>query len=234
MNASMNMLTLQQQVTAKLRDLIVEGVLAPNTKLNERLLTEDLEVSRTPLREAIRTLAAEGLVELQPNRGAVVARLNAEQIAHAFEVLGALEGLNGELACERITEEELNEIRALHFEMLAHYTRGDLSGYYHLNKQIHDAISAAARNPILADTYHHLNRRLQAIRFRSNFNRDKWDAAVRDHIEMLDALASRDGVAMRTILIRHLANKRDAVLGTLDAANAQNNEAVVDSVSQGD
>ncbi len=142
--------------------------------------------------------------------------LSRETIDYLFEMMGGLEAMSGELACERISEPELNEIRALHFEMLACHARRDLPNYYSLNRRIHDAINAAARNPILEETYRRINLRIQALRFRSNFDQDKWDMAVREHGAMLDALAARDGAALREILRKHLKNKRDALIAELD------------------
>src|SRR5262245_12518731 len=120
---------LHQQVGTRLRQLIVEGRLAPGAKINERALCEELQVSRTPFREAVKMLAAEGLVELLPNRGAAVARMSEQVVADTFEVIACLEGQSGELAAQRITDEELAELRALHFEMLAAFTRRDLPTY---------------------------------------------------------------------------------------------------------
>ena len=105
---------LHQEVATRLRQRIVEGQIAPGAKLNERELSEQLQVSRTPLREAIKMLAAEGLVALLPNRGAVAASLGEQDVADTFEVIAGLEGQSGELAAQRITDAELAEIRALH------------------------------------------------------------------------------------------------------------------------
>ncbi|WP_186426107.1 GntR family transcriptional regulator [Cupriavidus metallidurans] len=205
-------------VAQRLRTMIMEGDLAPGTRLNERVLCDLLQVSRTPLREAFKVLAGDGLVTLLPNRGAEVVVLSQEVINHLFEMMGALEAMSGELACQRITDAELNEIRALHYEMLACHARRDLPNYYALNRRIHDAINAAARNPILEETYRRINLRIQALRFRSNFDQDKWDMAVREHGEMLDALSKRDGAALRDILRAHLQHKHDALIAELERA----------------
>jgi DNA-binding GntR family transcriptional regulator len=204
-------------VTAKLRDMIVEGVLTPGTRLNERVLCEQLAVSRTPLREAFKTLAVEGLIDLLPNRGAVVAQMSVADIEQTFEVMGALEGLSGKLACERITDREIAEIKALHFEMLAAHARHDLPSYYRINHIIHDRINAAANNAVLTATYLQINARIQSLRFRSNFNQEKWDIAVKEHSAMLAALEKRDGEALRAILEKHLYNKRDIVIAEVRA-----------------
>lgn len=209
---------LHATVLLRLRDMIVEGELAPGARLNERVLCEKLAVSRTPLREATKMLAAEGLLVLLPNRGAMVPELSAEDIRHTFELMAALEAANGELACARITAAELDEVRALHYEMLACYARRDLPGYYRRNHAIHALINLAARNPVLTQTYRTINARIQALRFRSNFNREKWEAAVEEHEAMLDALTKRDGARMRAILTQHLAHKCEAVLAELGAA----------------
>ncbi len=209
--------TLQQRVAAQLRQRLIDGSLAPGSKLNERVLCEQLGVSRTPLREAIRMLAAEGLVTLDPNRGAFAAQLSAHEVAGAFEVMAVLEGLAGEQAAARITGPELAELQALQFEMQASHARGDLAAYYRLNARIHAAINAAARNPVLASSWQQLNARLHALRFRSNQDAGKWAAALAEHAALLQALQARDGEAARRLLVAHLLRKRDVVLAQLAA-----------------
>ena len=211
---------LHGQVAQRLRQMLVEGQIAPGAKLNERELCEQLKVSRTPLREAIKTLVAEGLVELLPNRGAIAVQLGEADILNTFEVMAGLEGMSGELAAQRVTPEELAEIEAMHYEMKAAYTRRDLSTYYRLNMAIHSAINAAARNPVLTATYHQVNARLQALRFRSNLDGEKWTRAVREHDRMVEALQKRDGAALRAELVAHLGHKRDVVVEQLRAVQA--------------
>jgi DNA-binding GntR family transcriptional regulator len=209
---------LHEQAAQRLRQMLVEGRIRPGAKLNERELSELLKVSRTPLREGIKMLAAEGLVELLPHRGAVAVSLTEADVMNTFEVMAGLEGQSGELAAQRITPHELAEIQAMHFEMLAAYTRRDLSAYYALNSRIHNAISAAAKNPVLAQVYNQVNARLQALRFRSNQDGEKWKRAVKEHEKMIEALATHDAVAMRDVLLAHLRNKRDVVLEQLREA----------------
>jgi DNA-binding GntR family transcriptional regulator len=211
---------LHEQVAYRLRQMLVENRIAPGAKLNERELCEVLAVSRTPLREAIKMLAAEGLVELVPNRGAIAVELTEADVVNTFEVMAGLEAQSGALAAERITDAELAEIKAMHFEMLAAWTRRDLPAYYRLNALIHNAINAAAKNPVLTATYNQVNARLQALRFRSNQDGEKWKHAVEEHERMVAALSARDTAAMRTVMASHLANKLDTVLTQLRAAKA--------------
>jgi DNA-binding GntR family transcriptional regulator len=212
---------LHDQAAARLRNMLVEGRIAPGAKLNERELAEALRISRTPLREAIKMLASEGLVDLLPNRGAVAVKLTEADVMHSFELLAELEGLAGELAAARITNAARAELRAKHFEMLACHARGDLSGYYRLNALIHAGINAAADNPVLAGTYAKVNARVQSLRFRTNQNDAKWQRAVAQHTQMLQALDARDGPALRTVLKLHLLDKRDTVLELMRNGQAQ-------------
>ncbi len=210
-------LALHDQVGERLRKLLVEGRIAPGAKLNERELAELLGVSRTPLREAIKLLAAEGLVDLLPNRGAIAVKLTEADVLDSFELLAGLEAMSGEFAAERISDAEITQVRALHFEMLASFTRRDLSNYYRLNAEIHSAINQAARNPLLTATYRRINARVQALRFRTNQNEAKWVRAMQEHELMVQALVAHDAPAMRKVLVEHLINKRDTVIDLLRA-----------------
>jgi DNA-binding GntR family transcriptional regulator len=210
-------LGLHDQVAARLRTMLVEGRIQPGAKLNERELCEQLRVSRTPLREAIKLLAAEGLVDLLPNRGAAAVKLGETDVLHAFELLADLEGLSGELAAQRITDAELAEIRAVHYDMLACFARSDLSGYYRNNALIHASINQAARNPVLAKTYREINARVQSLRFRTNQNAARWKQAVKEHEQMLQALDAHDAPGLRSVLVTHLQHKRDTVLELMRA-----------------
>ena len=200
--------------------MLLENRIAPGAKLNERELSEVLNVSRTPLREAIKMLASEGLVELLPNRGAIAVELSETDVINTFEVMAMLEAQSGELAAQRITDTELNEVKAMHFEMLAAYTRRDLPAYYRLNSAIHGAINAATKNPVLMSTFNQVNARLQALRFQSNQNEEKWREAVREHERMVAALSARDPVAMRAVMCEHMAHKLETVIQQLRNADA--------------
>jgi DNA-binding GntR family transcriptional regulator len=209
---------LHDTVVTHLRNLIVEGALAPGMKLNERELCETLGISRTPLREAMKVLAAEGLIEISPNRGAFVSRMSNTEIWESFEVMSGLEAMSGELAVLRITPVEIADIKALHYAMIACRAQNDLPGYYSRNQTIHNKINEAARNSVLRQTYLSINRRLLALRFKSNFQAGKWDSAIQDHEEMIDALESRDGPRLAAILRKHLLEKRDAIMKDLSGA----------------
>ena len=208
--------TLHADLLAGLRALINQGDLPPATRVPERALCERFGVSRTPLREALKVLAAEGLVELRPNRGARIATLGDEHLTHLFEVIAALEAEGGRLACARIGADAIAEIQGLHYRMYAHFLRHELKEYFALNQAIHAAILDAAGNPVLSATYHSLAGRITRARYMSNrMHPDRWQQAMDEHEQILAALVRRDGEALGALLARHLHNKRDIIAGAL-------------------
>ena len=212
---------LHEEAADRLRDLIVQGRLAAGTRLNERLLTAQLGLSRTPLREAFKVLATEGLVELLPNRGAIVSQMDPVRLSESLAVMGALEALAGELACLNATDAQINEIRALHFEMLAYHARGDLAGYFKFNQAIHLKIVKYSGNAVLFNTYRQMNGNVRRARYLANLSKERWDAAVREHDAILAALRARDVERIRALLSDHLAHKLSSVLAELKALSSR-------------
>jgi len=198
--------TLTEQIANRLRDMIIQNQLSPGTHIRERAICSQLNVSRTPLREALQVLASEGLVDLNPNRSAVIAKPSAEEIEDMLQNLGVLEGFAGERACQRIKNEELTEIKALHYEMLAAHSRGDRLEYFKMNQRIHLAIVSAARSETLKMLHNLLNARLYRIRYQSFLRNQAWESAIDEHAEILKALEHRDVSRMATLLQNHLKN----------------------------
>jgi len=196
----------------ELREVFIRGDVLPGQKVPERELCERFGVSRTPLREALKVLAAEGQVELLPNRGAMVPEMSLEVVEGLFAVAGALEALAGEQACERITADELDHLADLHSRMRAAFAAHEIAPYYACNRQIHEAIVRAARNPVLAAQYAILNARIRRIRFDSPMSPAIWARAMAEHEGMMNALQRRDADAMASILKTHLKHKSEAIL----------------------
>jgi len=205
--------SLHDEVLARLRDYIVEGNLEDGARIPERELSLRFGISRTPLREALKVLASEGLIELLPNRGARVRTMRAEDIREVFDMIGGLEALAGRLACEQISDAEIAEIEALHHEMYGFYLRRDLHDYFRCNQAIHQKIVDAARNNALRVTYATLGSQIQRFRYTANLatSRDRWAEAVREHESILDALRRRAGDELSDILFRHLRNKQQVI-----------------------
>jgi DNA-binding GntR family transcriptional regulator len=206
--------SLHDETLTRLRDHIVEGNIPDGGRVPERQLCEMLGISRTPLREALKVLASEGLVELLPNRGARVRQLSEHDLGELFDVMGGLEGLAGRLACENITDAEITEIERLHYEMYGFYLHRDMHGYFRVNQLIHQKIVEASRNAALKSTYANFAGRIRRVRYSANFarKRERWGEAMREHETILDALRRRAGSELSDILFKHLRNKRTAAV----------------------
>ena len=209
--------TLHHGVLSALRDLIIHSELPPGIRLTETVLCERLKVSRTPLREALKVLSHEGLVEILPNRGARVVQLMLEDIKNLFELIGVLESAAGRLACERITDAEICEVKAIHYRMHASFLRLDLPEYFRLNQSIHNRIVEASGNPVLAQTHENLNARLLRARYlASQTDPDRWIAAMREHEKIIDALSRRAGEELAELLREHLWHKYETIRSNFD------------------
>jgi DNA-binding GntR family transcriptional regulator len=194
------------EAVRRLRELIMSGVLPPGARLREVELSRELGFSRTPVREALRTLAAEGLVDLLPNRSVVVARLQAPDMEHLYQVFGALEGLAAELACNRITGDELAELGKLLSQMVDLHRKGDRAGYMTVNHQIHRRVVEIAGNTVLESQWRALLPRVERARALANLDAERWSAAVFEHSKMFAALAGRDGHLLSQLTREHFMN----------------------------
>lgn len=196
--------TLHDEVVERLRDLIIEGRLAPGTRINEVQVGAMLGVSRTPLREAIKTLAREGLVENVPSRGAVVRRFSERDAAQILEVLKALEQLAARLACQNADDKTIAEIADMHRRMMSLYKRRQRLEYFKLNQAIHSAIVKASGNEALVEMHGLLQARIRRVRYLGHETPGQWADAVAEHEEMIAALTKRDGEALAEVMGRHL------------------------------
>ncbi|PSC03192.1 GntR family transcriptional regulator [Alsobacter soli] len=196
--------SLHDAIVGRIRDMITEGTLPPGSRVHEGNLGRELGVSRTPLREALKYLASEGLIELAPGRGAIVRQFTPKDVRDALTVLSTLEGLAGRLVCQNATDDEIRELQAMHARMLDLYARRDRLAYFKLNQAIHSAILRMSKNQALADVHGLLQARLKRIRYIGNEGPDKWAGAVEDHEAMMEALGARDGDALAAALSSHM------------------------------
>ncbi|MEL7211118.1 MAG: GntR family transcriptional regulator [Pseudomonadota bacterium] len=203
--------SLHEELVARLRQAIVEGALEPGAKVPERELCETLGVSRTPLREALKVLANEGLVTLESNRGARISKVTMEGLEDAFPVIAVLEGLAGELACKVASDEQIAQIVARHEDMFRHYEAGDRPAYFKANHDIHSALMTAACNEVLSQHYAMLSARVERARLLANVSDSRWAEAVEEHREIVKAIKARDGARLSDLLRRHLNNKLSAL-----------------------
>lgn len=191
-------------VTRRIRDKIVSGELLPGSRINERVLSEELGISRTPLREAFKILEGEGLVAIKPNSGATVVAMAQQDVEHCLALLIGLEQFAAEQAAERATTAEIDEISSLHQEMVAAFKAGALMDYFHLNLKIHQKIIDAAKNPALSRVYAMEAARVVRFRFEGNRDHERWQKAVEEHEHILNALRDRQGPLLRELMSAHM------------------------------
>ena len=202
---------LKDEVISQLKQMIDDGVLIAGSRLPERQLCEQLGVSRTPLREAFRVLVSEGILEMQPHRGATVKAFKAEDIDHMFQVLEVLEALAGELACDAMTDLELVEIERLHERMMKAFHHRDRKTFFKLNRMIHEEIVRAARNPALSKVYEGLSGQTHRIRYMAGSTDSEWAVAAEEHEKIMAALKERNRRVLQGLLRAHLRHKRERV-----------------------
>jgi DNA-binding GntR family transcriptional regulator len=211
---------LHLEAARKLRAMIQLNERPPGSRLREVQLCEQLGVSRTPLREALRTLAAEGLVNQLPNRSMVVAPLDPVDIENLYRVFGAIEGLAGELACAKVTEAQLAEMGRLLSQMVDLHERGERAEYMKVNERIHRMVIDIAANPVLYSVWQSLVPRVERARSLSNLDRTRWTAALFEHSKMFAALAARDGPLLRRLASDHFLNGLPTIRSLHDARAA--------------
>ncbi len=210
--------SLHDELIDRLRDMIVMGDLKPGTKVPEQSLAEKFGVSRTPLREALKVLASEGLITLTPNKGASISDLTLEDLEEAFPVMAALEALSGELACVHISDQEIAVICRVHNQMVVHYQANEMPEYFRCNQEIHKRILEAAANDTLTNIYRGLSGRVRRARYFANISPRRWAQAVSEHEEIIATLKCRNGAALGQVLKRHLENKLETVREVVGAS----------------
>lgn len=206
---------LAERVADILRDRVVRGALAPGDRIVERRLCAELNVSRTPMREALKLLAQDGLVEISKNRGARVAAYGAAEATDLFDVIGVLESLAAERFCVTAAAAQLQALEALHARMLATHRARALDQYFDLNSQIHDLIVDGSGNPVLIESRRRLIIRARRGRYMAIMDRARWNQAVGEHEALMDTLRRRDAGAAAEIWRAHLSNTGVAVADAL-------------------
>jgi DNA-binding GntR family transcriptional regulator len=209
--------SLHEETAVRLRSLIIRGDLQPGESLVEADLCNALGVSRTPLREALKLLAAEGLIELRLNRSAIVAPIRREDIEELFEAVAGIERIGAELAATRMTAKDHGKLASLQERMERHHDAGELREYFELNQQIHLFILGCARNGALKSTHEALMARVERARLFALSSRERWDESVEEHRTILQALAARDADKAGRLLARHILRTGQVVNDALQA-----------------
>jgi DNA-binding GntR family transcriptional regulator len=202
--APITRLPLNAQVAERLRSMIVSGELEEDKKVPFAELSDKLGVSLTPIREAMKILAEEQLVELTPNRGARVLPVTVEEMKSLFEVIAEIEALAARLAATRMTDDELQQLEDMHAEMRGFFESRDRAQYFSLNNSVHARIVEFSHNPVLIHTHKKMTVRSARGRFIAVLDEGRWEQAMQEHENVMAAFRDRDAARASDIWRVHL------------------------------
>ena len=213
--------SLHQDAVAELRKMIVSGEFLPGERLREVAVSQRLGMSRTPLREAFRTLAAEGLVNLLPNRSVVVSELDPTEAADVFALLGSMEALAAQQSCKRMTDEEIAEMGRLQAEMRRNYELNDRSTYNELNRRVHELMVEGSKNLSLILAWRLILPRADRARRLNTLDRASWAEFLQKHQQIYDALAARNANLLSALMQDHFDHAVDRMTRRLTGGKAK-------------
>jgi DNA-binding GntR family transcriptional regulator len=203
--------SLHHEVAAQLRDRIFSGELAPGMFLDEAQLAEQMHISRTPLREALKVLTAEGLVRHEPRRGCFVNQVTERDLDEIFPVIALLEGRCAREAALNATDADIEALEVLHDKLSRHAKARRINDYYAANYAIHEAIIALADNRWLAQVIGDLRKILKLARQQQLHAPGRLDQSLSEHLAVFAALKARDPEGAEAAMRTHLTRQRDAL-----------------------
>lgn len=196
--------SLHEEVADCVRTMIIEGELKEGQRIHEPELCQQLDISRTPLREALKVLHSEGLVTIEPNRGAWVATITPEEIREHFEIISSLERRAAELTAVKATESDLARLSKLQDKLERHYHAQERNEYFETNQHIHRLIIELAGNDTLTQLHHQLMNRVSRGRYLAIGMQHRWEESVEEHRALLDALREHNAELAGRILAEHV------------------------------
>jgi DNA-binding GntR family transcriptional regulator len=196
--------TLAEGLRAKLEAAIAAGRLEPGSRLDEQEIAQRFGVSRTPVREAFRLMAANHLVELRGRQGATVRAIKAQELVEMFQVMAELEGLCARLAARRLSEAGGKQISDIHQRLVVIGEGGDIDAFYDINQEFHEAIYEASRNVFLADQTRRLRNQVAAYRRRVTRMPNRIADTVREHAAIMQAILARDAERAHSAMRDHV------------------------------
>jgi DNA-binding GntR family transcriptional regulator len=203
---------LREIVFETLRNAIISGKFEPGERFMEIQLAEELGVSRTPVREAIRKLEREGLLVMVPRKGAYVAGLSLKDVADVFEIRGSLEGLAGSLAAERATDEEIEQLERILVHLKEAALANDADTVIEKDTELHDILFNAARNDKLVQILNNLREQIHIYRLASLKNPERFKEMLIEHKKIVEAIADRDSDRAQKLVQEHIENVENNIM----------------------
>jgi DNA-binding GntR family transcriptional regulator len=204
--------TLHQEVTDRIREMIHGGVLVRGQKIDEKQIAESMGVSRTPVRESLRVLHSEGLIDLIPHKGAYLIQPRVEEVQDMFEVISVLEGTCARLAAKKMTEKDLKELESLHSTLEKHFRKRNHEAYLECNHLLHLRIQQLSGNKVLNDVLNSLRQKVLLHRHRQLYHKDRFERSMQEHRDLLEALQKRNPELAEQAMKRHLINQCEALV----------------------
>ena len=203
---------LRDLVFEALREAIINGTLKPGERLMEVQLAEEMGVSRTPVREAIRKLELEKLVVMVPRKGAYVADISKTEIAEVFEIRRALEGLAAQLAADRATDDQLETLERYLFRISEAIDKGDLEATIMLDTEFHNELYQAANNERLGEMINNLREHIQRYRSTSLAHPGRMKQALSEHRRIVESIGKRDATLAKKLAEEHIINAENSLM----------------------
>lgn len=210
-----NLKAVAGHVAAVLRDRIVKGELAAHDRIVERQLSAELDVSRTPIREALKLLEADGLIDITLHRGAIVSDYKPQDALVLFDVISVLESLAARRVCEAMTPPTLQHLEDLHGKMLEHHHAGRTNDYFDHNTLIHDFIIQSCANPVLITTHNRLMIRARRGRYLAILNHERLEQAVAEHEDLMQSFRDQSADRAAQVWETHLRHTGETVADVL-------------------
>jgi len=199
---------LYERVAVRLREMIVSHTLAPGSWIDEQRLATQFGISRTPLREALKVLASEGLVTMKLRRGAYVTEVSERDLAEVYHLLALLESDAAATVAQQASEAQIAELDVLHEALEA--TVNDRDAFFAANERFHMCLLEIADNRWRNQTVADLRKVMKLYRHHSLFKQGRLEASLEEHRHIMAALRARDGERARELMRTHLAHGRDA------------------------
>jgi len=212
--------TLSDELQDTLEDLIVSGVLKPGTRLDEGELSERFQVSRTPVREALKALAGTGLVDIRGRQGVCVASVSLPMLIEMFQMMAVMEGLCAKFAARRATPAQKQRLATLHEQLTQLLACGDHSRFYDVNQDFHDALYDASNTQYLAEQTRSLRKRVRVYRRYVTFQPGRMNATIGEHAAILAAIERNDPAAAFAAAVDHVSLLEDDMVDLIAALSA--------------
>ena len=203
--------TLHEEIANNLREMIMSGELKEGDKIKENELCDLMGISKTPLREALRVLSAEGLIQLIPNRGSFVSTPTFEEIKEMFDVMSVLEGVCARTAVEKMEQRDFAKLERLHSYLEEHFNRKEKKAYIHINNSYHAYVQELAGNKTLNQIVNGLRQKILLYRFQSLNLPGRFEQSIQEHRELLTAFRHRDPEKAEMLMKSHLKKQCEAL-----------------------